>query len=286
MPLPDRRSTWWRTCLVAGLLALACAACVHAPAAPAQRHHHDPNVLWHIVHDRCVPAARQGHMVAPCVEVSLAHGTQHGYVVMKDLRGVAQYLVLPTARISGIESPQLLAPDAPNYLADAWRARSWVEKRLGRRLARGEIVLAINSILGRTQNQLHIHVDCIRESVRKALDQMLPDIGSTWSRLPRRLAGHTYRARRLVGRDLDANPVKLLAQSLGAGQSMGHQTLAVVGQHFADGHDGFLLLADRSDVALGDWGSSEELQDHQCRIAARSPSRTTTTAPTPRAARD
>jgi len=223
--------------------------------------------LWRIVHDRCVPAARQGRMVPPCVEVALAQGVRDGYVVMKDLRGKSQYLVLPTARISGIESPRLLQPDAANYLADAWNARSWVEKALGRPLDREDISLAINSAQGRTQNQLHIHVDCIRVDVRKALDGMLPAIGGSWSRLPKPLASHPYRAMRVIGRQLDIDPLKLLARSLPAGQSMGRQTLVVVGQRFADGRAGFLLLAGRSNVARGNWGSGEELQDHQCRIA-------------------
>jgi CDP-diacylglycerol pyrophosphatase len=249
------------------LLAFFGSAPVSAAGQRSAHHHHNPNALWHIVHDRCVPAARQGRMVKPCVQVSLEHGVRKGYVVIKDLRGVAQYLVIPTARISGIESPQLLQPSTPNYLADAWRARHWVEKKLGRTLARGDIALAINSIQGRSQNQLHIHVDCIRTDVRHALDRMLPAIGDTWAPLPQRLAGHPYRAMRLFGEQLHANPIKLLARSLRPGQSMGKQTVVVVGQRFADGRDGFLLLADHSDRATNDWGGGEELQDHQCHIA-------------------
>jgi len=267
MHYPRRWFTWLRPSLATWLIAITVSAAGLAACQHVAPHRHDPNALWHIVHERCVPAARQGRMVPPCVEVSLAQEGRDGYVVMKDLRGKSQYLVLPTARISGVESPQLLRPDAPNYLADAWRARSWVDKALGRKMPRGDIVLAINSIRGRTQNQLHIHVDCIRGDVRKTLDSMLPEIGSAWSRLPKPLAGHPYRAMRVAGRDLDVDPVKLLARSLHAGQSMGRQTLVVVGQRFADGSDGFLLLAGRSNVARGNWGSGEELQDHQCRIA-------------------
>lgn len=274
-----RRPPWLRIYLAAGLILVAGAVAGLAACRHAAVHAHDPNALWRIVHDRCVPAARQGRMVKPCVEVSLTHGVKGGYVVLKDLRGKSQYLVLPTARISGIESPQLLRPDAPNYLADAWNARSWVEKALGRRLPRGDIALAINSIQGRTQNQLHIHVDCIRVDARKDLDAMLPGIGGTWSRLPKPLAGHPYRAMRVDGTALHVRPIRLLARSLQAGQTMGRQTLVVVGQRFADGRDGFLLLAGQSDIARGNWGSGEELQDHRCRIAKALPPR-----PLPRAA--
>jgi len=273
MHIPRRRSPWLRLPLATGLLAIAGLAAVLAGCQHAPRHVHDPNVLWRIVHDRCVPTARQGHMVKPCVQVSLARGVQDGYVVIKDLRGKSQYLVLPTARIRGIESPQLLRPEAPNYLADAWRARTWVEKALGRRLPRGDVALAINSVQGRSQNQLHIHVDCIRGDVRAALDAMLPDIGSTWARLPRPLAGHPYRAMRVVGPAAGVRPVRRLARSLHPGQSMGRQTLVMVGQRFADGRAGFLLLAGQSNLARGNSGSGEELQDHQCRIADALPPR-------------
>jgi CDP-diacylglycerol pyrophosphatase len=33
------------------------------------------------------------------------------------------------------------------------------------------------------------------------------------------------------------------------------------------GHPGFILLANRADPLHGDFGSGEELQDHDCRIA-------------------
>lgn len=256
----------WRAGLAACLLAMMVAGCASVPAGHSPHHARDRNALWRIVHDRCVPAARQGRMVPPCVEVVLANDAREGYVVMKDMRGVAQYLVLPTARISGIESPRLLAPDAPDYLADAWKARRWVNASLKRRLPRGDIALAINSMQGRSQDQLHIHVDCIRGDVRAALDRMLPRIGDGWSRLPQPLAGRRYRAMRLLGRRLPANPLRLLARSLPPGQSMGHQTLVVVGQRFADGRAGFLLLAHQSHLAMGDPGSGEALLDHQCRI--------------------
>jgi len=43
-------------------------------------------------------------------------------------------LLLPTARISGIEDPALLAPDSVNYFAVAWKERSELERRLGKAL--------------------------------------------------------------------------------------------------------------------------------------------------------
>lgn len=245
---------------------LALSACLLVPAAVHARvRHHDPDALWRIVHGLCVPAARrQGPLPAPCTQVVLPRAGQAGYVIIRDRRGVAQHLLIPIARVRGIESPQLLRPQAPDYMAEAWRARHWVEHSLGHPLPRGDIGLAINSIHARSQDQLHIHIDCMKAAVRAALDRMLPRIGAQWALLPQPLAGHPYRAMRLYGRQLHRNPLKLLARSLRRGQQMGQQTLVVVGQRFAGGRPGFLVLAGHSNAATGNWGGGEELLDHQC----------------------
>src|SRR6202030_69128 len=60
----------------------------------------DENGLWRIVSERCVPNEKLNHQPSPCVAVDLAGG----YVVLKDLVGRTQYLLLPTARVTGMES--------------------------------------------------------------------------------------------------------------------------------------------------------------------------------------
>ncbi len=114
----------------------------------------DPDALWKIVHDRCVPNAEKTGQPAPCAQIDLEGGASRGYAVLKDLVGVAQFLLIPTARLGGIESPELLASGAPNYWDAAWRARGDVEDRLQRKLPRDAIGLAINSASGRSQAQL------------------------------------------------------------------------------------------------------------------------------------
>lgn len=106
----------------------AAAACWFLSPVSAQA---DPNALWTIVHDQCVADELAHRDPAPCSRVDLSGGEQHGYVVMKDIDGARQYMLLPTARMSGIESPELLAPDATNYFALAWQARAFVEQRAG-----------------------------------------------------------------------------------------------------------------------------------------------------------
>jgi len=239
--------------------AWAVAALLLAGCAPA---HADPNALWTIVHTQCAPDEAAKADPAPCLAVDAAGG----YAVLKDRRGVTQVLVIPTAKLTGIESPELLAPNTPNYWDDAWRARRFVEKFAGRPIPREDLALAVNSIDGRSQNQLHIHVDCLDPAVRDAVHGALPSLGRTWSPLKIDLAGHRYEAIWLDGADLGSrDPFKLLARDPAARAGMGLETLVVVGVKFDDGAPGFVLLADHADPPSGDIGNGESLMDHDCK---------------------
>jgi CDP-diacylglycerol pyrophosphatase len=242
-------------------LILACLA-----GGPARAH--DADALWEIVHGQCVPDMQARRSPAPCALVSLDQGAARGYAALKDLDGIAQYLLIPTARITGIEDPQLLAPGAPNYFDAAWRARDLVQARLPRRLPRDGFSLAVNSVSGRTQDQLHIHVDCVRAEVRATLRDNAQQIGGDWAPFAPRLAGRSYLARRIEAAELGtADPFRMLAEGVpGARQAMGRYTLVVVGMDFADAGPGFVLLAGRADPAAGNPGNGEALQDHGCAL--------------------
>jgi CDP-diacylglycerol pyrophosphatase len=223
----------------------------------------DPSALWHIVHDRCVPDEQQNQHPAPCTEVDFSRG----YAVLKDIVGKMQFLLIPTARVGGIEDKAILAPDAPNYWAAAWQARRYVDQRAGHPLPRDDFALAINSTSGRSQDQLHIHIDCIRPDVRAALAQHIADIGPQWGAFPSPLAGHRYRAMRLPGAELGStNPFRLLAAGVPQAE-MGRHTLVLVGATFPPDQPGFILLDDRADLIAGDRGSGETLEDHDCAVA-------------------
>ena len=196
----------------------------------------DPDILWKIVHNRCVVDETKFGHPAPCAVVDLAVG----FAILKDIVGETQYLLIPTTRITGIESPAVLAPAAPNYFAEAWNETPLVNARLGKTLPRQDLSLAINAITGRTQDQLHIHIDCIRADVRDALD----------------------------GATLRADPFTLLADGEpGARADMGLHTLVLVGESFAGGTPGFILLDNHANPAMGDMGNGEALQDHACQVA-------------------
>ena len=250
----------WRA-IAAGALVLGIVIAYPALATrPTQS-----SALWHVVHDLCVTDMKVSGLPAPCVAVDLTHR----YAILKDLRGATQMLLIPTDRVGGIETPSLLKPKSPNYWQDAWSARSLFEKNAGRSVPREDLGLAINSMFGRTQNQLHIHIDCLKPGVRDALAANQRGIGETWAPFPTALHGHRYRARRLMGADLGAsNPFRLLAQDPRARAAMPRETLIVAGMTFAGGKPGFVLLADRADLAHGNQGAGEELLDHGCAALA------------------
>ena len=228
------------------------AACLAIGVAMVAARAADPDVLWKIVHGRCVPDARNGDP-APCALVTADDA------VLKDINGATQYLLIPTARITGIEDPAVLAPGAPNFFADAWAARRFVEARAGRALARDDVALAINPPGARSQDQLHIHIDCIRPDIRDAL-RALP-VGAAWAPLPSPLGQQRYVAIRWPGDALDRNPFDVLAHGLpGARDAMGQYTLVLTASDA-----GFILLAGR----IGQYGNGhgEDLQDHACALA-------------------
>jgi CDP-diacylglycerol pyrophosphatase len=224
----------------------------------------DSDALWRIIHDKCVPGQQEHGQPAPCAKVDLGAG----YVVLKDLIGDTQYLLMPTAKITGIDDPAVLAPGARNYFSDAWAERHYTEDAAKRALPRDMLSLAINSVTARSHNQLHIHVDCIRPDVRGALAHGQAAIGDKWAPFPEPLAGQHYQAMRVMSETLDgADPFRLVADGIpGARAAMGKETIVVAGATFA-GKPGFVILSDTADLATGDRAGGEDLQDHSCALA-------------------
>lgn len=254
------------------LACMATLASAQDAAVPASNkpHQENRNKLWTLLHYECAPtAARKLYPPAPCVEVNTDHGTADGYVVFKDRSGRYQYLVLPLARVSGIESSALQAPSAPNYFADAWTARLYVEAALHAPQPRDVLSMVVNSATGRSQDQLHIHVDCIRPEVHAALARLQPTITDQWQPLNEPLPPHQhiYQAMWLDGETLSVNPFKALANSLPAGDTMASHSLIVVGARSVEGKPGFILLSGHVDPAHEDRGSGDELQDVDCALA-------------------
>ncbi|HXZ18049.1 MAG TPA: CDP-diacylglycerol diphosphatase [Roseiarcus sp.] len=234
--------------------------------------HADPNALWRFVHDGCAPHFEAGEGPRPCEAVDWNGGVAEGVAILKDLNGVAQMLAIPTRRISGVEDPQMLAPDAPPVFADGWKAKALVEARLGgRSLPREAVALAINSQYARSQDQLHVHVDCVRVDVIEALQAYAPALDAEWRAMTVPLDGRVYFARRIDSNDLLQHEplLRLVADGLPeAGARMGAVSFAVVGAEF-EGKPGFVLIADLFSLEGG--GHAEDIEDHNCSVAKTAP---------------
>jgi CDP-diacylglycerol pyrophosphatase len=228
-------------------------------------------VLWRIVHDQCVEDQKAHGAPAPCVFVDIADGEDGGVAILKDIHGIAQHLAIPTRLVLGMESPEILDPSSPNYWRAAWLGRSYLDARLPHALPRDGVGLAINAASRRSQDQLHIHIDCVAPDVRAALAAYRERLSSEWHVLPFKLQGRRYWARRLDSADLaDASPFRLLADGVtGAKGAMGEETLVAIGETFAPSTPGFVLLADHADPSGG--GHGEDLLDAQCALAGQTP---------------
>ncbi len=120
-----------------------------------------------VVSEKCEPNQRTSGTPAPCQRVDL----ENGYALLKDLNGPLQYLLIPLAKITGMESPALLDPVTPNFFAFTWQSRTQLAIHRGLPIGDSALSLAINAKYGRTQNQLHIHISCLCPDVRYTLDR-------------------------------------------------------------------------------------------------------------------
>lgn len=219
-----------------------------------------PDALRHIVLDQCLPGQLQHRNPAPCAQVK----PDAGYVVFKDRNGPLQYLLMPTYRINGSESPLLTKAQTPNFFWLAWQARSFMRLKHGAEIPNSAVSLAINSRAGRTQNHFHIHISCLRPDVREKLNANQGKISTQWLPFPGGLEGHEYLARRVTEAELvKRSPFMMLAEEVpDARKHMGRYGMAMAQQ--ADGS--FILLATERNLLTFNLASAEELQDHQCDI--------------------
>ena len=220
---------------------LICAVWLVAPAAapdsPRDR-------LRFIAQEQCLPHWQEVHDPGPCVSVTLVGkgAAADGFVVLADRKGGAHFLLIPTRTISGIESPEVRARRSLNYFESAWQAREVLSGSVGRSVPRDAVGMAVNQVRSRSQDQLHIHISCLRRSVYDDLHAQADRIGRRWS--PLVMGGLQYQVIRVMGRELGArNPFELLAERLpGAKNTMGEFTLLVAGMEFKEG-PGFALVA-------------------------------------------
>ncbi|KGT95455.1 CDP-diacylglycerol pyrophosphatase [Erwinia typographi] len=232
-------------------------------ASIALNYKNNSDALWKIVSQKCVPDQQQNHHPAPCRLVDL----RNGFVVLKDREGPLQFLLMPVEKITGIESPTLLNPATPNFFAEAWLSRHYMEEKHGAPIEDTSVAIAINSLRGRTQNQLHIHISCLRPDIRQRLDSLSPTLTSLWQSA--QLAGHDYQVRTVTSDDIKKiSPFLRIANELpGAREEMYKYGIAIAA--LPDGRRVMMVI--KRNLLLLNKGSAEELQDHSCSILKLKP---------------
>lgn len=220
-----------------------------------------PDALRRIVQEQCMENWAQHHLPAPCERIVLPDlkTGRSGYAILADRKGGAHYLLIPTQTMSGLDSSELLDPDTPNFFAEAWHARDLLNAFVGHDVPRTAVGLAVNTAHSRTQNQFHIHIECLRADVADSLKQSAERATDTWA--PMLVAGSTYEAMRIMGSGLDgANPFELVAGlNPEVRHHIGDYTVVVAGMLFTSG-PGFIVLT-------GTGPTGELLLDGGCSIA-------------------
>jgi CDP-diacylglycerol pyrophosphatase len=243
------------------LKTIAASLCV-AALFPSAARCADRHALQEIVQEQCVVDWRSRHDPTPCVQVVVPDPAHEdtGYAVLADRKGGAHFLLIPTRTIPGIESPLLYAPGAPNYFAFAWEARSRLTEVVGHSVPRSAVGLAVNPPKARSQDQLHIHVECLSPEVIRAIDEVSDRLGASWMTV--QIGAAHFEARRLMGENLgDRNPFQMLARDIpDARLGPADYTLLLAGKQFRDG-PGFVLLT-------GTERAAELLLDSSCAAAA------------------
>lgn len=151
------------------------------------------------------------------VELSPPCRKAEGFVVIKACQGPTQFLLMPMKPISGVEAAALQDPNEANYFAQAWDNRHLVEeerekKQLGGRGGLENIGLDVNSRPFRSQDQLHIHIDYLRNGI---LGELSAHDDGEWFPVPS--IGRTYEAKRVGLREFrETSPFIMIAKRLGA----------------------------------------------------------------------
>jgi CDP-diacylglycerol pyrophosphatase len=215
-------------------------ACVVAPR---------PNSLWSLA--QCCSADLKSN--SDC----RAYVKADEYIILKDNspKKPAAYLIIPTDKLTGIEDAKILAAPFVDFWADAWQqAQVFVKKPAA------DTALAVNSVVGRTQNQLHIHIACVRPAIAKALADDDAKIGTDPATpFELTLAGNRYRVVRTTSLSGADSPFDLVRAMPGARDDMAEQSIAVVGSQTP----GSFYVLDTW-VEGTNRGAAEQLLDQYC----------------------
>lgn len=225
-------------------------------------------LLWRVVQTCLADRALTGGPF-PCLEIKLpGNDPARGYAILRAPLENSHVILTPTVRTIGIEDPNLRTDTTPDYFHDAWLARRFVVDAVDQPPARDDLGLAINSRVGRSQDQLHIHVDCLRPDVKASLARQASAIkANVWTRISVLPQAPRYWAMALTSVDLAGiNVFSMVADGLKIDPAnMDDMTIVVAGAEVR-GQPGFVLMARQRVAQYRDIAHGEALLDHACRV--------------------
>jgi CDP-diacylglycerol pyrophosphatase len=181
------------------------------------------------------------------------------FIILKDNSPAKPeaYLIIPTSKVTGIGDERIFVPPIAAFWAYGWQqARIYLNKPAV------DTALAINSEHGRSQDQLHIHISCVRRDVARALAENDQKIGGDPAKpveIPLGPQNHISRVIKVVSLTAES-PFALAAAMPGAKAVMAEQSIAVVGSRTP----GTYYVLDT--YHQGDNpGAAEELLEQACR---------------------
>jgi CDP-diacylglycerol pyrophosphatase len=248
----------------AGLLLTLLAACTTIETAP------QPAATVQAGACRIAPSPNTLLSLARCCAQSLAnnpscreYNPERSFVILKDNASdkPAAYLIIPATPVTGIEDKQVFH----SPVADIWQY-GWEESTRFLRVPYRVVGLAINSVEARSQNQLHIHISCVRPAVANLLERARRLRTDTMQPSQLRLppGNHLYRVvvvHELLRHD---SPFEVVSGFPGAKDAMARQSIAVIGSRVPET---YYLLS--TAAGPGNPGSAEELLDQTCARAPR-----------------
>lgn len=184
--MPSVKFSLGRLCIALPLAAFALVLADHVGSTPLHR-----GALWQVVRT-CAIAAQTVGVPFPCEQVTLASDDAPGSAIIKSPLYKSEFLLMPLEAAAGVESPAVRGNDSSLLWQRAWETRSMVEARLGRDLPRTSVALVVNSGIARSQDQFHIHVDCVAPSVERKLALYGPKEEGRWQLFRQTLMGQRY----------------------------------------------------------------------------------------------
>lgn len=227
-----------------------------------------PRTSLRAVIEGCI-LARRFALTFPCLRVGAGGKGETPYVVLRVPGSRTHLLVMPVDAIPGLEDPRLQNAPYGSLWAEALATRPLVSEGAGFAIPDASIGLAINADRVRSQDQLHIHVECIRPRYLQSIRAQATGLG--WDGATRSLivAGEHFVARRIGREDVErGNLFALLASGPPASAGLfGVGVLVVSDEAPPQGSaadDGMLLLsAPRQERTV------EKLLDHGCERTVR-----------------